>query len=74
LLVALAAASLVIEAELLSGIILASNLYIWTAPAWLAWYLLAAKTSSGDSAGVPSLRTASESYREPDQLFGAKAE
>ena len=74
LLVALAAASLVIEAELLSGIILASNLYLWTAPAWLAWYLLAAKTSSGDSAGVPSLRTASESYREPDQLFGAKAE
>ena len=41
LLVAIAAASIVIEAELLSGIILASNLYLWTAPAWLAWYLLA---------------------------------
>ena len=41
LLVILAAASIVIEAELLSGIMLASNLYLWTAPAWLAWYLLA---------------------------------
>jgi hypothetical protein len=74
LLVALAAASLVIEAELLSGIILASNLYLWTAPAWLAWYLLANATPSCDSAGVPSLRTASESYREPYKLFGTKAE
>ena len=41
LLVVLAAASVAIEAELLSGIMLASNLYLWTAPAWLAWYLLA---------------------------------
>jgi hypothetical protein len=41
LLVALAAASIVLEIELLSGIILASNFYLWTAPAWLAWYLLA---------------------------------
>lgn len=41
LLVVLAAASILIEAELLSGIPLYSNLYLWTAPAWLAWYLLA---------------------------------
>lgn len=41
LLITLAAASVFIEAELLSGIPLASNLYLWTAPAWLAWYLLA---------------------------------
>jgi Protein of unknown function (DUF2029). len=39
LLVAIAAASVVIEAQLLSGIMLASNLYLWTAPAWLIWYL-----------------------------------
>jgi hypothetical protein len=30
-----------IEAELLNGIMLSSNLYLWTAPAWLLWYLLA---------------------------------
>ena len=41
LLVLLAAASIVIEVELVSGIPLSSNLYLWTAPAWLAWYLMA---------------------------------
>jgi hypothetical protein len=41
LLVAIAAASVVIEVELLSGIMLTSNLYLWTAPAWLLWYVLA---------------------------------
>ncbi|MDR3411181.1 MAG: hypothetical protein P4L87_09605, partial [Formivibrio sp.] len=40
LLVILAAASVVIEGELLSGVAFASNLYLWTAPAWLAWYLV----------------------------------
>ncbi len=44
LLVVLAAASIVIEAELLSRIPLSSNLYLWTAPAWLAWYLLATES------------------------------
>jgi hypothetical protein len=41
LLVLLAVASIAIEAELLSGTMLSSNLYLWTAPAWLAWYLAA---------------------------------
>lgn len=41
LLLTLAAASVLIEAELLSGIPLPSNLYLWTAPAWLGWHLLA---------------------------------
>jgi uncharacterized membrane protein (DUF106 family) len=46
LLVVLASASIVIEAELLTGIPLSSNLYLWTAPAWLAWYLLACSTAN----------------------------
>ena len=46
LLVLLAVASIAVEAQLLSGIMLSSNLYLWTAPAWLGWYLLA--TNSAD--------------------------
>jgi len=46
LLIALAAASIAIEAELMNGVMLSSNLYLWTAPAWLAWYLLASKSTS----------------------------
>lgn len=46
LLVALAAASIAIEAELISGVMLASNLYLWTAPAWLVWYLFAGATKN----------------------------
>ena len=42
----LASASIVIEAELLSGIKLASNLYLWAAPAWLVWYATALRTKS----------------------------
>lgn len=41
LLVVLAIASLMIEIELVWGIKVASAFYLWTAPAWLAWYLLA---------------------------------
>jgi hypothetical protein len=41
LLAVLALASVVIEAELMSGCKLFSNSYIWTAPAWLVWYLCA---------------------------------
>jgi hypothetical protein len=41
LLVILACASLVIEIELLCGVKIASSFYLWTAPAWLAWYLFA---------------------------------
>jgi hypothetical protein len=50
--VLLAAASIVIEAELLSGIKLASNLFLWTAPAWLIWYAVALRTKihEGDTA------------------------
>jgi Glycosyltransferase family 87 len=41
LLVALAVASLAVEIQLVGGIKITSPLYLWTAPAWLAWYLLA---------------------------------
>ncbi|HUD15252.1 MAG TPA: glycosyltransferase family 87 protein [Terracidiphilus sp.] len=40
LLVALAVASLTVEVQLVAGIKVTSPLYLWTAPAWLAWYLL----------------------------------
>ncbi len=41
LLVILAIASLTVEIQLVSGIKITSPLYLWTAPAWLVWYLLA---------------------------------
>ena len=41
LLVALAVASLAVEIQLVGGVKITSPLYLWTAPAWLAWYLLA---------------------------------
>jgi hypothetical protein len=43
LLIVLALASVVIYTELVSGIRIPTNLYLWTAPAWLAWYLLATR-------------------------------
>jgi hypothetical protein len=52
LLALLAVASLVIEIGLVCGIKLPSAFYLWTAPAWLAWYLFAASTRgarAGDS-------------------------
>jgi hypothetical protein len=39
LLVVLAFASLLIEGELLRGIRMSTAAYLWTTPAWLAWYL-----------------------------------
>lgn len=41
LLVVLAMASLLIEVELLRGIRMSTSFYLWTAPAWLVWYLCA---------------------------------
>ena len=48
LLALLAAASVLIEIELVCGVKLPSGLFLWTAPAWLAWYALAAR-STGES-------------------------
>ena len=47
LLALLAAASLGIEVALVSGVKLPSAFYLWTAPAWLLWYLVAARGKAG---------------------------
>ena len=52
LLAVLALASLVMEIGLVSGIKLSSPFYLWTAPAWLAWYLLAAASRRKAQAGA----------------------
>jgi hypothetical protein len=44
LFVVLALASLLLEVEAASGFKLLSALHLWTAPAWLAWYLIACAT------------------------------
>jgi hypothetical protein len=52
LLVFLALASVAIEAGLVSGVKLPSALYLWTAPVWLVWFLLAmgtARQAGGDA-------------------------
>jgi Glycosyltransferase family 87 len=52
LLVILVAASLLVEVELVGGIKVTSPLYLWTAPAWLVWYLLAQATASQQDGGL----------------------
>jgi len=42
----LALASVAIEAGLVSGVKLPSALYLWTAPVWLVWFLLAQWTAT----------------------------
>jgi hypothetical protein len=54
LLTVLAFASLLIEIELVSGTKLSSVLYLWTAPVWLAWYLLACFTAKRSPTGHPA--------------------
>jgi hypothetical protein len=54
LLVFLALASVAIEAGLVSGVKLPSALYLWTAPVWLVWFLLAMGTARHADAGEPS--------------------
>jgi hypothetical protein len=44
LLAALAFASILIEIELVGGVKISSVFYLWTGPAWLAWYLVACAT------------------------------
>jgi hypothetical protein len=55
LLAILALANLPIEIGLMCGIRITSALYLWTAPAWFAWYLLACasarRAGSTDNAG-----------------------
>jgi hypothetical protein len=57
LLAALALASAVIEIGPLRGLpVLQSLFYLWTAPAWLAWYLAATRGVPSPSAGQPPQR------------------
>jgi len=54
----LAFASVLIEIELVCGIKITSAHYLWTAPAWLAWYLFAtanSRTHAGDSRTNPAI-------------------
>jgi hypothetical protein len=48
----LALASLPIEAALVAGVRVVSPLYLWTAPAWLAWWLLAVALRKEPKAAV----------------------
>jgi hypothetical protein len=60
LLILLALASIVIEGELMSGVVIHSTQFLWPAAAWLAWYLAAmrfAKKYSAEpeqNAAIPS--------------------
>ena len=53
LLAVLAAASLGVLVELVSGIRIISPLYLWTAPGWLAWYLIACASAGVSRAAQP---------------------
>jgi len=53
LLTILALASLAMEIGLVCGIKLPSAFYLWTAPAWLAWYLFAQATARQPGHGEP---------------------
>ncbi len=52
LLVLLALASLAIEVGMVLGVKLPSALYLWTAPAWVAWYLFATRSNTQRVAAV----------------------
>jgi hypothetical protein len=52
----LALASVLIVSELVAGVKISSAFYLWTAPAWLAWYLFACATARGPQAGQPPPR------------------
>jgi len=52
----LAGASLLLEIGLVCGIELPSAFYLWTAPAWLAWYLFATASSRRVQVGEQALK------------------
>jgi hypothetical protein len=53
LIAALATASVAIEILMVGGVKLPSAVYLWTAPAWLAWYLLAMSLQRRPPAAEP---------------------
>jgi Glycosyltransferase family 87 len=52
----LALMSLLVEIEMLCGVKLPSALYLWTAPAWLVWYLLATTIAKAPREDSPAAR------------------
>lgn len=52
LLIILSFASLAILVELVAGIMITSPMYLWTVPAWFAWYLMACATQGKPPAGL----------------------
>jgi hypothetical protein len=53
LLAVLAFSSVLLDAEVVGGIKMASFLFLWTASAWLIWYLLACRSERGSLARHP---------------------
>jgi len=54
LLAVLAFSSVLLDAEVIGGIKMASFLFLWTAPGWLIWYLFAGRVGRGSLASRPS--------------------
>jgi hypothetical protein len=54
LLTVLAFTSIVLDGEFIAGVKVASFFYLWTAPAWLIWYLLATWRRRESLAGQPA--------------------
>jgi hypothetical protein len=57
LLAVIALASLLVEIELLCGVKIFSSHYLWTAPAWLVWYLMACAFDGGQQADLGQPRS-----------------
>jgi hypothetical protein len=53
LLVILSLAFVLIDIELISGVKITSTFFLWTAPAWLAWYLCAVRIKRMGMRGDP---------------------
>jgi hypothetical protein len=74
LLTALALVNLPIMAALMCGVKVTAAFYLWIAPAWLAWYLLAGASSGEASIDTPSCGTIMDSDRGPDLSPGEHTE
>ncbi|HEV2486823.1 MAG TPA: glycosyltransferase 87 family protein [Terracidiphilus sp.] len=74
LLAAIALVNIPIMAALMCSIKIAGVFYLWTAPAWLAWYLLALASRGEPSIETESSRLIVDSDRGPEDSPGARAE
>jgi hypothetical protein len=63
MLTVLAFASVVMSAELLFGVTIPTSFFLWTAPAWLAWYLFATSIK-----GTPAVVTPGEAAQIAEPL------